>query len=511
MNNNFMGKDGFHWWQGVVEDRHDPLMIGRCKVRILGHHTDDKSTRGIPTEDLPWAQLLLPVNQEERIVPPKEGSWVMGFFRDPQGCHDPVIMGVIPGIPEENSPNLGLNSEQEKGFFDPVRNVTNRPVAVNGFDVSYHSDGVTVTQSHGAMLSGTNTYPGNIGEPDTHRLARGEDLDKTCLQWKVNHRVTGIVANNNSANTVTTTSWDEPDPTKVYNSKYPYNKVMASESGHVQEIDDTPGYERIHTFHRSGTFDEMQPNGDRVQKTVGNHYRIIYKDEYYLCLGTKHETFKNNKTDQYYSGKGEIIGGKKYAYCHDGNSMVVKTNECDYVGKTYYLTVQGNDGANGANAMNFLAEKGNIRITARNNEGGELHLKSDYQIRLDAAQQAQILSLGDIHTQAIENQSHCAGTSYKIVSGGNFIMDAGSVMQIQSHSVATIGAKDNLTIGGGTVGIGSDGVTKISGSKVYINCDTVTPPSLISVTIDPVKPAKPADHVNVGDMNIVTPATLEKS
>ncbi len=92
---NFMGKEGFYWWQGVVEDRMDPLKIGRCRVRILGVHTDDKSASGIPTSDLPWAMLLLPVNSEEKIVPPKDGSWVMGFFRDADNCQDPVIIGFF--------------------------------------------------------------------------------------------------------------------------------------------------------------------------------------------------------------------------------------------------------------------------------------------------------------------------------------------------------------------------------------------------------------------------------
>ena len=45
---NFMGKDGFVWWQGVVEDRHDPDFLGRCRVRILGWHTEDRSQ--MPTE-----------------------------------------------------------------------------------------------------------------------------------------------------------------------------------------------------------------------------------------------------------------------------------------------------------------------------------------------------------------------------------------------------------------------------------------------------------------------------
>ena len=34
--------DGFIWFTGVVEDRNDPSKIGRVRVRIVGHNTDDK-------------------------------------------------------------------------------------------------------------------------------------------------------------------------------------------------------------------------------------------------------------------------------------------------------------------------------------------------------------------------------------------------------------------------------------------------------------------------------------
>ena len=37
----FMGKDGFVWFVGVVEDRQDPQKLGRVRVRCLGHHTED--------------------------------------------------------------------------------------------------------------------------------------------------------------------------------------------------------------------------------------------------------------------------------------------------------------------------------------------------------------------------------------------------------------------------------------------------------------------------------------
>ena len=50
----------FYWWYGVVEDRDDPLRMGRCRVRILGYHVDD--TEMLPTEDLPWAIPIMPIN-----------------------------------------------------------------------------------------------------------------------------------------------------------------------------------------------------------------------------------------------------------------------------------------------------------------------------------------------------------------------------------------------------------------------------------------------------------------
>ena len=41
MQDNFMGKDGFQWFVGVVEDRQDPQRVGRVRVRCLGYHTPD--------------------------------------------------------------------------------------------------------------------------------------------------------------------------------------------------------------------------------------------------------------------------------------------------------------------------------------------------------------------------------------------------------------------------------------------------------------------------------------
>jgi len=93
---NFIGKDGFVWFVGVVEDRADPLGLGRCKLRIFGWHTDNTSE--LPTADLPWALPMYPINNSKAFSAPRLGEWVVGFFMDVASGQAPVMMGIIPGL-----------------------------------------------------------------------------------------------------------------------------------------------------------------------------------------------------------------------------------------------------------------------------------------------------------------------------------------------------------------------------------------------------------------------------
>ena len=112
----FMGIEGFVWFYGVVEDRKDPLFLGRVKVRCIGFHTDDKTL--IPTEDLPWADIIQSVTSAAisgiGTTPTGlvEGTHVFGFFRDGREAQEPVILGTTGGIPENFS-------NPDRGFNDP--------------------------------------------------------------------------------------------------------------------------------------------------------------------------------------------------------------------------------------------------------------------------------------------------------------------------------------------------------------------------------------------------------
>lgn len=72
-----------------------------------------------------------------------------------------------------------------------------------------------------------------------------------------------------------------------YAAKYPFNKTITTESGHVLELDDTPRAERIHVYHKSGSYVEIFPDGSIVTKsmkdstsvTIDNHAISVIKGD----------------------------------------------------------------------------------------------------------------------------------------------------------------------------------------------------------------------------------------
>lgn len=200
-----IGSEGFVWFIGVVEDRNDPLKIGRVKLRIHGLHGNQVATS---KEHLPWAPVLMPAYSASLLQVGQSptglqvGSTVIGFFMDGNESNMPIVIGS---------------------------------------------------------------------------LAATNDLSKLAIeQMSLNKSITGN------------------EPSSAYKSKYPYNKVFQSEAGHVVEIDDTPGEERIHVYHKTGTYTEVNKEGRRVAKTVGDDYDVVVKDKNIYVEGNMTITVKGN-------------------------------------------------------------------------------------------------------------------------------------------------------------------------------------------------------------------------
>ena len=124
---NFMGKDGFQWFVGVVEDRNAPKFLGRVRVRCLGYHSDDLTK--LPTADLPWAHPMNPITSATvsgvgtTPLGSVEGTWVVGFFQDGNEAQMPVIIGTLPGVPSSLPEKAEVDDEgiyNGKGFQDYI-------------------------------------------------------------------------------------------------------------------------------------------------------------------------------------------------------------------------------------------------------------------------------------------------------------------------------------------------------------------------------------------------------
>lgn len=120
----FLGRDGFVWWIGIVEDVDDPLLLGRAKVRIFGYHpkyVNQSTTTGdvnnlVPTADLPWATVVMPPNLPNFYGRLRLGEWVLGFFLDGVEAQEPAILGYIPGLNTGGGENFGKYSITTKSF-----------------------------------------------------------------------------------------------------------------------------------------------------------------------------------------------------------------------------------------------------------------------------------------------------------------------------------------------------------------------------------------------------------
>ena len=292
--NYFMGMDGFVWFTGVVEDRNDPSKLGRVKVRCLRLHTESKVD--IPTEDLPWAHIMQSTNNPSMqglgntptfLV---EGTWVVGFFLDAVEKQQPLIMGTLPGIPQ-------AVADTTKGFNDP-----------NG---TYPSEKIT----HSNLP---------IKESDVNRLARNDTDQSHAVVAAKNTAKTSTVPTANSS-----TTWNEPD--SAYDASYPKNHVLETESGHIKEFDDTTDKERIHEYHKKGTFYEIDKDGNKSTRIVGDNYEVVAGSDFVNIKGTANLTIDSN-CNTYIKGNWNIqVDGTKTEVVTGAVSETYKSTKTENV------------------------------------------------------------------------------------------------------------------------------------------------------------------------------------
>lgn len=227
-----MSFDNFKWFFGVVEQvEGDPVEIGRVKVRPHVLYNNDKDV--LPTDRLPWAIVLQDLSSSDKYTSLKIGQTVFGFFADGEDCQVPVIMSKLPGT----------DFSTDKVYND-------LPFLVR--------EDVEVEQ----------------------------DQRYQEYQNKKNNTTKKVPI------ALSTQTWNEPDNPRSTN--YTDNKAEITTSGHVFEVDDTEEHERIHTHHKSGTFEEYHPDGSKVTRITKDNYQIIAGSDFVKVTGSVNLTIDTN-------------------------------------------------------------------------------------------------------------------------------------------------------------------------------------------------------------------------
>jgi len=271
-------------YRGFIENNISPKKDGRVQVRIVGIHDPDKSK--VKTKHLPWAEILQPLQFGFSSgigfnSVPNIGTWVFVFL-DHDNPNKPIVIGSISG--KATTP-----SNSSLGFNDP-----------------------------------TGKFPlvDRLNEEDQNRLQRVQELDKTIHQ-KINDSLDKVSATDN----ISGANVSQTEPKSLSNlSKYPDNNVIETKSGHVFEIDDTPGNERIRLYHKSGTYVDYRPDGSISEKIKGDINKIVEGCIYYHI--------KNGVRDYIEKNLDQIITG--------GIRKNVKMDNFQHIAGFFKITADGN-------------------------------------------------------------------------------------------------------------------------------------------------------------------------
>tara|TARA_E500000178_G_scaffold355064_1_gene426300 strand:- start:10442 stop:11740 length:1299 start_codon:yes stop_codon:yes gene_type:complete len=414
-----------NWYYGIIEDRNDPLQIGRVRVRVHGVHTDNKQF--IATPDLPWSQVLVPTSSaslsgfghSHGLV---EGSSVFGMFRD-DDLQDFVVFGGVAGYSQkgykETITGEILDRSPDKGFNDPRRAteadykdtadglnppagkrpnslalaLDKSPHLPDSLTINYDGSGSTITEPTDKTLP---YYPlaDYYDESDINRFARGQGTydirDNLPEKFKLSIDRSGTM--------------------------YPFNKVHHTESGHLIEMDDSVGAERLAVQHRSGTFYEIHKDGSEVHQIVNDHVTVTAKDDKVYIGGNADVVVESgNVTINVNTGNVDltVAKGNVTETISEGNvtSSITKGNFTGDIGGNFKGDIGGTTDISSSGKVTLTGNSGteiisDTTVTGTLNVTGATKLQSTLNVSGSQTNSSTITASGDVKGAGISLKTH---------------------------------------------------------------------------------------------------------
>lgn len=358
----------------------------------------------------------------------KDGNGVTGNSYYDLGYK--AVAGKSPTVnPDKTSKD---NPSREPSTDDNVgKTIATRKddIGLNKTDLTAGAVAAVATSNLG-FIDPDLVFPKYLNEQDTNRLARNQNIGKTIVPIKEGLEDKNVPKANGKG------TWNQsPTP---YNAKYPFNSVLETESGHVIEIDDTPNNERIHHYHKTGTFTEVDRNGTLVRRIVGDAYEIWDRNGYIHIKGTCNITV-------------------------DGDANILVKNDCD-------LEIDGKLTANVGGDSNWSIG-GNASWTVAGDVSWNIAGNSDTTITKDS----KITVTGDLHTKVDGNINTVTAKDF------NSTIEGDSKTKVTKDLTIDIGGNENENVGGiyavniaGAYGVTTGGIeSHVNGAVHSISAGTV--------------------------------------
>ena len=518
----FMGHN-FIWWYGVVEDRKDPLYLGRVKVRCIGFHTDDKED--IPTEDLPWAQVIQPITSAAisgiGITPtgPVEGTHVFGFFRDGKQGQEPVVIGTCGGIPI-------TIANPERGFFDPRtleqrKNSPYPPLFIERFkngtpaQIIDHNKFPERT-GNTYVFTGQNSYADN-----EYKLTYEIDDDNQ----KVLAKFSKLNLNNEEDEDASYFQIFSPNPDEnrmFYDNggqslifTLPSTNFLATGKIKLPEKPDEATFDPYaqYTVNTHRITENLRSSSKSIHSSIlsasGSEFGIpltSFESEYpfnHVTYSESGHLFEMNDTPQ--NEKIRLMHRSTSYLEFDvlGNNIENIVSEKHlYVDSNFKSQILGNyDQVIGGSYNLFMNSRGGHDSNIKIGKGGDLNVVSESgNIRLEAKGGGKIILKGS-EVEIINKKTNSTENRDLTISGSNFKIDDATSTEIKSKSFAFNGSND-FKVDTNAVEVNTQGTLNLASSK-----DTLMKSTLSSTEVVEGLPLTTSKKIQTVTGNIQIQAT----
>jgi hypothetical protein len=145
-------------------------------------------------------------------------------------------------------------------------------------------------------------------------------------------------------------------------SEYPYNQVRETITGHVTEMDDTPGRERLLFKHRTGSGVDMRPDGTVIISTKYNTIQITGNDHKVIVKGDGEIHYHGNLSMKVSGDFDMEVGGNYNLKVHGDKREDVRGNYQQKVTENHETSITGNKASYvvGTNTDTVLGDNNNI-------------------------------------------------------------------------------------------------------------------------------------------------------